>query len=149
MHWKKSLLVIHKFPRLFVKTLTVDDKHYMLNRDNWTQPIQIHLYQKQKTFFSDFFFPFWKFILNFKHLPKKDDPHSWCISGNPGSEKHGYINAWKALFERTLRQRTWQIGRNDIPIWMTAPFQNLLITVKVVVLEKVSSSNRQIPKTVC
>ena len=35
-------------------TLTFDDKHYLLNRDNLTQPIQMQLYQKQKTF-SDFF----------------------------------------------------------------------------------------------
>ena len=32
---------------------------------------------------------------------------------------------------------------------MTAPLQFLLITVKVVALEEVSSSNTQNPKTVC
>ena len=69
-----SVLVIHKILRLFVNTLTVNDKHYLLNRDNLTQPIQIQLSQKQKTF-SEFFFAFSKSILNFKHLPKKDDPH--------------------------------------------------------------------------
>ena len=67
--------MIHKILGLFVNTLTVDDKHYMLNRDNLTQPIQIQLSQKQKIF-SEFFFAFLKSILNFKHLPKKDDPHS-------------------------------------------------------------------------
>ena len=67
--------MIHKILRLFVNTLTVNDKHYMLNRDNLTQPIQIQLSQKQKIF-SEFFFAFLKSILNFKHLPKKDDPHS-------------------------------------------------------------------------
>ena len=55
--------------------MTVDEKQYLLNRDNLTQPIQIHLSQKQKTF-SEFFFPFLKFLLNFKTLPKKDDPYS-------------------------------------------------------------------------
>ena len=34
-----------------VNTLIVDDKHYLLNRDNLTQPIQMQLYQKQKHFF--------------------------------------------------------------------------------------------------
>ena len=68
--WKKSLLVIHKILGLFVNTLTVDDKHYMLNRDNLTQPIQIQLSLKQKTF-SQFFFAFLKSILNLKHLIKK------------------------------------------------------------------------------
>ena len=67
--------MIHKILRLFVKTLTVDEKHYLLTRDNLTQTIQIQLSQKQKTFF-EFFFAFLKSILNFKHLPKKDDPHS-------------------------------------------------------------------------
>ena len=67
--------MIHKVLRLFLNTLTFNDKHYMLNRDNLTQPIQIQLSQKQKIF-SEFFFAFLKSILNFKHLPKKDDPHS-------------------------------------------------------------------------
>ena len=67
--------MIHKIPRLFVNILIVDEKHYLFNRDNVTQPIQIQLSQKQKTF-CEFFFAFLKSILNFKHLPKKDDPHS-------------------------------------------------------------------------
>ena len=67
--------MIHETLGLFVNTLAVDDKHYLLNRDNLTQQIQMQLYQKQKTF-SEFFFAFLKSILNFKHLPRKDDPHS-------------------------------------------------------------------------
>ena len=55
---------------LFLNTLRVDEKHYLLNRDNLRQPIQIELSQKQKTF-SEFFFAFLKSILNFKDLPKK------------------------------------------------------------------------------
>ena len=50
--------------------MTADDKHYLLNRDKLAQPIQMKLYQKQKTF-SEIFFAFLKSILNFKHLPKK------------------------------------------------------------------------------
>ena len=72
---EKVFLVIHKIVRLFVNTLTVNDKHYLLNRDNLTEPIQIQLSQKKKTF-SEIFFPFLKSILNFKHLPKENDPHS-------------------------------------------------------------------------
>ena len=59
MYPKKSFLVINKSLRLFAKTLTVDEKHYLLNRDNLTQPVQMQLYQEQK-------------ILHFKHLPKND-----------------------------------------------------------------------------
>ena len=74
---------------MFVKALTADDKHYLFNRDNLMEPIQMQLSQKQKTFSPFFFFAFLKSILNFKHLPKNDDPHSCCISGNTGFEKHG------------------------------------------------------------
>ena len=70
-----SLLVIHKMLRLFVKVMTVDEKHYRLTRDNLTQTIQVQLPQKQKTFFQ-FFLAFLKALLSFKHLQKKDDPHS-------------------------------------------------------------------------
>ena len=70
-----SLLVIHKIRRLFVNTLTVNDKHYVLNRDNLTQQIQMQLSQKQKTA-CEFFLAFLKSILNFKRLPTKDDPRS-------------------------------------------------------------------------
>ena len=67
--------MIHKILRQFVNTLTVDEKHYLLKRDNLTQPIQIQLSQKEKSF-SGFFFLFLKSIENFKHFSKKDDPHS-------------------------------------------------------------------------
>ena len=75
MHWKKSLLEIRKIQRLFVNISSADDKHYLINRDILAQPIQMELSQKQKTFFR-FFFAFLKSILNFKHFPKNDDPHS-------------------------------------------------------------------------
>ena len=44
----------------------------------------MQLSEKQKTS-SEFFFPVLKSMLNFKPLPKKEDPGSWCISGNNGS----------------------------------------------------------------
>ena len=47
----------------------MDENHYLLNRDNLTQPIQIQLSEKQKTF-SVFFLAFLKSILNFKHSSK-------------------------------------------------------------------------------
>ena len=53
---KKSPLVICKILRVFVNTLTADDKIYLLNRDNLTQPIQMQLFQKQKTLYEFFFF---------------------------------------------------------------------------------------------
>ena len=67
--------MIHKILRLFVKTLTVAEKRHLLTRDNLTETIVIQLSQKQNTFF-EFFLAFLKYILNFQHLPKKDDPLS-------------------------------------------------------------------------
>ena len=86
--WVKSILVLCKVLRLLVNTLTVHNKCSLLNRDNLTQPIQILLSEKQKTF-SQFFSPFWKYTLNFEHFQKNDDRHSRCISKITISEK-GY-----------------------------------------------------------
>ena len=101
MHWKKSVLVIPKILRLFANTLIVDDKQ---------------LFQKQKKISEFFYFAFLKSILKFKHLPKKGDPHSRCVSGNTGCEKYGEINVQKALFQRTIRQRTQQMGQKSLGI---------------------------------
>ena len=64
-----------KILRQFVNTLTADDKYSLLNRDDLTQPIQILLSQKEKTF-SSFFSKVLKSTLNFKNFQKNDDPHS-------------------------------------------------------------------------
>ena len=64
--------------RLFVKTLTPDGKYSLLNRDKLTEPLEILLYEKEKTF-SEFFSSFLISTLNFEHFRKKDDTHSPCI----------------------------------------------------------------------
>ena len=64
------MLVLWKISGLFLNTLTDDDKYSLLYRDNLTQPIQIRLSEKQKTFF-DFFSAFLKSTLNFEHFEKK------------------------------------------------------------------------------
>ena len=72
---------------LFVNTLTDDDKYSLLNRNNLTQPIEILLSQKEKTF-SQFSAPFSKSTFNFEHFQKKDDRDSRCISQINVSEKN-------------------------------------------------------------
>ena len=64
------MLVLWKILRLFVNTLTDDDKYCLLYRDNFSQPIQILLSQKQKTF-SQFFSAVLKSTLNFADFQKK------------------------------------------------------------------------------
>ena len=64
------MFVLCKILRLFVNTLTDDDKYCLLYRDNLTQPIQILLSHKEKTF-SEFFSAFLKSTLNFEHFETK------------------------------------------------------------------------------
>ena len=80
------MLVLCKFLRLLVKTLTDDGKYSLLYRDNLTQQIHILLSQKPMTF-SECFTEILEPTLNFEHFQKKDDPHSRCSSQITVSEK--------------------------------------------------------------
>ena len=72
---EKSLLVIWKFLRLCLNTLTADRKYSLLNRDNLRQPIQIQLSHKQEKF-SEYVSLFLKSRLNFQNFQEKHDPRS-------------------------------------------------------------------------
>ena len=75
LSFKKSLLVICKMLWLFVNTFTANEKYSPLYGDNFTQPIQMKLSHKQKTF-SEFLSALLKSRINFEHFQKKVDPHS-------------------------------------------------------------------------
>ena len=68
--------------------MTADDKYFPLNRDNLTETIPTQLSQKRKASFR-FFLAFSKSTLNFEHLQKKDDLHSWNIFYITHYEKGG------------------------------------------------------------
>ena len=68
--WKMSLLVICEIMGHSVNTLTANDKYSLLNSENLQQPIQMQL-SKERISFSEFFFPFLKFIYFFEHFEKK------------------------------------------------------------------------------
>ena len=106
------MLVLCKSLRLFVKTLTDDEKYCLLYRDNLSQPFQILLSQKQKTF-SQLFSAFLKSTLNYAHFQKKDDPHSWCVYQITVSEKGDSINICKLPFKRSLPQKNMAKGPKD------------------------------------
>ena len=55
--------MIQKILRLFVNTLTADEKHYLLKRNNLAQLIQMQLSEKQKTFAEFFFFCIFKMYI--------------------------------------------------------------------------------------
>ena len=142
------MLVLCKILRLFLSILTDDEEYSLLYRDNFTQPIQILLPQKQKTF-RQFLSAFLKFTLNFERSGKKDDPHSRCISEIPVSEKGDSINVCKIRFKRSLPQKTWQKGPKTLEICKTLPLPYLFIPVELIQLERVYVCAMQNLKIVC
>ena len=142
------MLVLCKILRMFVTTLTDDDKCSLVYRNNSMQPIQILLSHKQKIF-SEFFSEFLKSVLNFEHSGKKDDPNSRCISQITVSEKGDSINLCKIPFKRSLPQKTWQNAPKTVEICKMLPLPYLFIPVKIIQLEKVYVSAMQNLKTVC
>ena len=142
------MLVLCKFLRLFVKTLTDDENYCLLYRENLTEPIQILISQKKKTF-SQFFSAFLKSILNFKKFQKKNDPHSQCISQITVYGKCDLINVIKIPFKRSRPQKTWQNGPKTVEICTSLPLPYLFIPVHIIQLEKVNVSAMQNLKTVC
>ena len=68
-----------KILRLFVNTLTADDKYSVLGRDNLMEPIQKQLPQKQKPF-CQFLCAFFKSTLNFEHFQTKKTLIAYAFS---------------------------------------------------------------------
>ena len=68
-------LVLREILRMFVNTLTRDDKYLVQGCQNLPLPIQIQLSWKQKPF-SELFGQFLQSTSNFKHFEKKDDRHT-------------------------------------------------------------------------
>ena len=84
---QKSLLDTWMFFRLFLTTLTADDKISHISKDKWKQTIQMNLSRKPKIF-SKIFSAFFESALNFEHFQKKDDPDRLCISEITDHERH-------------------------------------------------------------
>ena len=82
------LLVISKIVGHFPNTLTADDKYFLPNCENFSQPIQIQLSKKQIIFHESFSI-FLIFIWISEHFEKKNDPHKLCISENTDHERRG------------------------------------------------------------
>ena len=88
---KESALVRCEILRMFVKTLTADDKCSGSNMQSLPQQFQTPLSQKQKIF-SGFFIPFLKCAWNLEHFQKEDEYPSLIISEIIDDEKCGYLN---------------------------------------------------------
>ena len=79
LSWKKTALLWLEILRLFVNTLTADDKYSCRNMQNFLQQLQTLLSQKRKTF-CGFFIEFLKCAWNLQHFKKKDECPSLIIS---------------------------------------------------------------------
>ena len=84
-------MIWYEILRLFVKTLTADDKYSDSNMQNLRQQFQAPLSQNQKTF-SWFFIAFLKCALNLEHFPKKDKYPSLILSEIIDAKTRGYLN---------------------------------------------------------
>ena len=91
MSYKKSPSVWYEILRLFVNTLTADDKCSGSNMQNLRQQFQTPLSHKQKTF-SGFFIAFLKCAWNLEHFQKKDEYPSLILSEIIDAETRGYLN---------------------------------------------------------
>ena len=69
LKWQIFVLLTCQILVLPVNPLAAYEKYPVLNNDNLTIPIQMHLSEKQKSF-SKFLAAFLKFWLNFKHFEK-------------------------------------------------------------------------------
>ena len=84
---KSLLLMIFELLRLFVKTLTGDNKYSLCDIWNLQDLIQIHLSKKVKTFC--WIFPrLLKSTSGFSHFEKRYDSHSLCNSETTDCQRH-------------------------------------------------------------
>ena len=88
---KKFALVWYEILRLFVNTLTADDKYCGSNMQRLPQQFQTSLSQKQKTF-SAFFISILKCVWNLEHFQKEDDHPTLIIWEIIDAERRGYLH---------------------------------------------------------
>ena len=77
--------------RLFVNTLTAEDKYSSSNMQNLPQQFQTPLSQKQNTF-SGLFIAFLKCAWSLEHFQKRDEYPSLIFSEIIGTKKRHYLN---------------------------------------------------------
>ena len=86
-----SALVTSEIFRLFVNTLTPDDKYSRRNMQTFWQQVQTPLSQKRDTF-SRFFIEFLKCAWNLEHSEKKEQYPSLIITEIIASERDLYLS---------------------------------------------------------
>ena len=82
--------------------LTADYRYSGRNMQALTQQVQTPLSLKQKRF-CQFFIAFLKSTWNGEHFQKKGESSSLSISEIIDSKRAGYLSAWKALLQNSIR----------------------------------------------
>ena len=91
LSWKKTALLWLKILRLFLNTLTADDKYSCRIMQNFLQQLQTLSSEKRKTY-SGFFIAFLKCAGNLEHFEKKEESTSLIIVEIIVSERGCYWN---------------------------------------------------------
>ena len=84
-------LVTSEIFRLFVNTLTPDDKYSRRNMETFQQEVQTHLSQKGETFFGKFI-EFLKCAWNSEHCEEKEEYPSLIFKEIIASERDVYLS---------------------------------------------------------
>ena len=91
LSWKKSPSVTSEIFRLFVKTLTPDEKHSRRNMQIFWQQLQTLLSKEEKTF-CQFLITFLKCAWNLEHSEKKEQFSSLIITEIIAFERDVYLS---------------------------------------------------------
>ena len=97
-----SALVTSEIFRLFVNTLTPDDKCLRRYMQTFWQQVQTPLSQQGETFLR-FFIDFLKYASNLEHSEKKEKCPSVIITEIIASERDVYLSVLKVLIQHTIR----------------------------------------------
>ena len=96
-----TALVTSEIFRLFVNTLTPDEKYSRRYMQIFWQQLQTSLSQKEMSFFR-FFFAFLKCAWNLEHSEKKQEYPSLINTEIIASEKDVYLSVQKVLLQHTI-----------------------------------------------
>ena len=91
MSWKNSTLVTSEISRLFINTLTPDDKYSRRNIQIFWQQLQRPLSEKGMAFFR-FLIAFLKCAWNLEHFEKKEEYATLIITEIIASERDVYLS---------------------------------------------------------
>ena len=97
-----SALVISEIFRLFLKTLTPDEKYSRRYMQIFWHQLQAPLSRKGKTIFL-FFIGYLKCAWNWEHSEKKEEYPNLIINEIIESERDVYLSVWKVLLQHTIR----------------------------------------------